>query len=375
MSVFELWVLQSTIKCYKNIVFDPSYIGGNLEDVNLNKYQGIRAKLLSKDQIDMNKIQIFLDHVSHMNNGEKAPTKYTLDWQASMFQKPAEKNQTALIFNGDQGSGKNLYWQILIGEKIIGKAHYGYVNDLDSLTAQFNSLNCNKILSIADEVTFGGGYKQNNKIKSLISQAWQKFEQKYSDAVMMDDFTNYIFFSNQDWVIRIEKSDRRFLVQRVKNIPSSAYFDKLWEAVNDEERVNMFYTYLMHRDLTGVDLRKIPMTEEKRAMKIYSMDSLELFVDEIKENRVLRSDWRDLEIPDNIEELLENGELDPRCFTGVPTETNMDYLWKTYERYCEEEGIKSTYNKKTFGKSIRNMLKIDNVSKARRNGTRVYMSY
>ena len=77
-----------------------------------------------------------------------------------------KKNGTALDFNGDPGRGKNILFDDFIGKRIIGKKHhYSYVKDIEALTQKFNVLKVNKILVVADEVTFGGGIRENAKLK------------------------------------------------------------------------------------------------------------------------------------------------------------------------------------------------------------------
>lgn len=114
------------------------------------------------------------------------------------------------------------------------------------------------------------------KVKSLVTQEWQKFEKKSVNAVMMDDYTNYVFLSNIDWVMQIEKSDRRYYVQNVSHIPDKEYFKKLVALVKDPETVDHFYSYLMGLDLTDFDPREIPKTAEKRAMRNRSMTSFQM---------------------------------------------------------------------------------------------------
>ena len=376
-SIFQIWSKMTSMYTLKKIIFDPSFVGEDPLGEDLNLFRGFNAQSIPKEKIDYEIIQPIIDHISVLNNDETEPIEYTKNWLALLFQKPNQKNGTALVFNGDQGSGKSLLFDEFVGKKIIGKKkHYGYVKDIESLTQKFNSNNINKILTVGDEVTFGGGIRENAKLKSLITQDWQPYEKKSIDSVMMNDYCSYVFLSNGEWVVRVERSDRRFFVQRVKKIQSLEYYDKLLVAINHPEAPDHFYTYLMNIDISKFDPRKIPVTEEKTAMAEFTLDSFDHFCSELELGTIPSRPYR--LAPDDEEESedLGNGEI-PKFEKKEAAEkyfTTIDHLFNEYNKFCDDQRDKSVHCKKSFGKQMRRRFDIENITSFRGNGCKVYLT-
>lgn len=138
-SIFGVWEKQHNMHCLQKLVFDPSYVGEDPLGRNLNLFCGFKARI--QEKIQMEHVQPILDHIARLNNHHAPGTQYVINGLALMFQQPKEKNGTALVFNGSQGTGKNLLFDILVGQMMLGKeGHYGYVKDIESLTQQFNSI-------------------------------------------------------------------------------------------------------------------------------------------------------------------------------------------------------------------------------------------
>lgn len=66
------------------------------------------------------------------------------------------------------------------------------------------------------------------------------------------------------------------------------YFDKLIKSFDDDFYNNLF-TFLMKRDLSQFNLRKLPMTREKEELLEINKSSYELFVEEREEE--LKLGW------------------------------------------------------------------------------------
>ena len=104
-----------------------------------------------------------------------------------------------------------------------------YCNDLEDLTGQFTALSDCVIYGLLDEVAFSGGYKTNSKLKSILTQQFQKMERKGKDATMVDNYANYCFLSNNEDAVKIEDTDRRYFVKRTSSarVGDFEYFENL----------------------------------------------------------------------------------------------------------------------------------------------------
>ena len=280
-----------------------------------------------------------------------------------MVQDPSKKNETALVLFGKQGTGKNIFldW---IGDMVIGRHHYIYINNLNDVTGQFTGLHSAKIFTVCDEVSFAGGIKTNNILKSLITQKWQKLEKKRADPKMIDDFNNFVFLSNNEDAVKIEDSDRRYFVKRLSNKHrrKKEYFVPLGEALT-QETADHFYTYLMSIDLKGWSAREIPETEEKKEMRLYSKTPIELFVDELLDGGIVADTNYD-----------DDGRILSKTYfdVGETYETTLDHLFQRYQEWINAKNaggnVRNDLSKPVFSKKIRGMVNITDTNPGNRRG-------
>ena len=211
--------LEFTVKSLKFYSEDPqvfSYFRG----YDYNQLDEVKEKI----------IEPFLNHIKTViaNNNEEV-YKYILVWVASILQKPNFKTGTALVILGKQGSGKNLF---------------------------------------------------TNVIKININQ-------KNEPERLAENVANFIMVSNNNIPIKIENSDRRYLVTTTSDahLKDYKYFDNLFAQFNEQFYENLF-TFFMTLDISNTNLRRIPETEAKETIVQASMSSYEMFV---------REHWEDIE--------------------------------------------------------------------------------
>ena len=327
----------------------------------MNLFKGFNAKKL--DSYDPAVIEPILNHIKEVfNSGIEEHAEYTLKWFASMVQQPWKKNETALVLYGKQGTGKNIFldW---IGDMVIGRNHYIYIKNLNDLTGQFTSLYSGKIFTVCDEVSFAGGYKTNNILKSLITQKWQKLEKKRADPTMIDDYNNFIFLSNNDDAVKIEDSDRRYFVKKLSNKHrrKKEYFVPLGEALT-QETADHFYTYLLSVDLKGWSPRDIPETEEKKEMRLYSKTPIELFADELLDGN----------IPANIE-YDDEGRIEGKTYfdKNETYEVTLDTLFQRYQEWFRAGNagnVRNELSKPIFSRKLRGMVNLKDATPGNRLG-------
>ncbi|KAI8916797.1 hypothetical protein DFJ77DRAFT_440019 [Powellomyces hirtus] len=362
-SLWAIWCTNPLARTYKHLVFDPSYIGDK-EGLEINLFQGFAAERL--DAYDAGLVQPWLYHLKEvLNNGNEDHFLYVLNWAANIVQNPALKNGTAIVNFGAHGTGKNIFWEFF-GEYIIGMAHYGYVSDMDDLTCRFNSHTMQKLFIIGDEITFAGGHKQNNKLKSLLTQATQKSEKKGAEAVMTKNYANFYFSANEEAPVRVENTDRRYMVKRAseKHRTDFDYFDKLL-TYQTQEVANHLYTYLMSIDLSSFDVRRIPHTEEKDEMREYTMTPIEVFVHQMLSGQVK---YRDEYSSDHVEYFEPDKTY----------RTTMSTLFDRYQTFCNSKSAGQSDSKGMsiieFSRKIRRQVTISNVSKQRKGGTPILLT-
>ncbi|WP_313178596.1 DNA translocase FtsK, partial [Massilia sp.] len=152
------WVLK------KNIVFDPTETpspakSGPTATVNLFSGWKMRPKKGNCMQI-----QVLL---SHLCDGNDDLATWILRWLAYPLRNPGAKMETSIIMHGDEGSGKNFFFEKVV-KAIYGE--YGYVIGNAQLESNFNDWASMKLFMVADEVVTRAELKQmKGKLKYLVS--------------------------------------------------------------------------------------------------------------------------------------------------------------------------------------------------------------
>ncbi|KAI8911905.1 hypothetical protein DFJ77DRAFT_441403, partial [Powellomyces hirtus] len=144
---FSIWKQNINIRRYDCMVFDPSYDSGDKPDLKINMWHGFAMRPLDASvDVDMQKIQPILHHLKTVYaNGRESSFEYIIGWHASLNQTPHKKLEVALVFTGDQGAGKNIFFDAF-GKMIVGP-YYLYCNDMAQLTKSFNAHTANKVLT------------------------------------------------------------------------------------------------------------------------------------------------------------------------------------------------------------------------------------
>ncbi|KAK9793478.1 hypothetical protein WJX73_006762 [Symbiochloris irregularis] len=130
---------------------------------------------------------------------------YILNWMAYPL-KVKRKTGVCLVVISDQGYGKGTIAHDLLGVHIYGEVlndrqsgSYAQITDIEHIVGKFNTASCMRLLINADECSsFGGAYKQNNKLKSLITSTTRLMEAKGLDPVNISDFANFLMTTNND---------------------------------------------------------------------------------------------------------------------------------------------------------------------------------
>ena len=101
------------------------------------------------------------------------------------------------------GAGKGVVVQKL--GAIIGKHHFQDVGDIDDVIGRFNASDMEApILLFIDEGAWGGDRKQGGKLRKLVTETTHRVEQKHLPKYTIDSYANFIFASNEDWVVPCE---------------------------------------------------------------------------------------------------------------------------------------------------------------------------
>lgn len=257
----------------QNVVFSPYSPTFDYDfdrDTNINLFAGWKLNYQKDLVVDLKILEPILHHIRKVFCIEQEDLfEYMINWIATIIQKPKSKTSVCPCFISDQqGAGKNLFWDWL-GKEIFGTS-YQYVSDIETIFAKFNKRFENSLLIACDEISSNGmAYKQNNQLKSIITQEKQSIEPKGMEAYQIYDYRNYVMLSNNEHIVKVENSDRRYVMFECDNcyVGNFDYFKELKACMENDIVKQHFFHFLIQRDLTDFVIKKIPNTElRKRVM-------------------------------------------------------------------------------------------------------------
>jgi len=123
------------------------------------------------------------------------------------------------------------------------------------------------LLCCLDEIgSRGACYKESEFLKSTITKKYRRKQKKNIDAEQVKDWTRYMLFSNNNWIVRVETAyDRRFFCLDCNNEYANniKYFDNLYKYFTKESGEHVFHYLINEIDITGWKWHKIPLSQWK----------------------------------------------------------------------------------------------------------------
>ena len=212
---------------------------------------------------------LYLNHVrDNICGGQEVLNTYTLDWQASGVQYPADPGRAAISLRGDPGVGKGIFateYGALFGR------HFFHITNAEQIVGRFNALAAQSIVQFADEAMFAGDRHAAQVLKTLVSEKTKVLELKGIDSIQIPNFCRYIFSTNNKHPLRIEEKDRRYCsiyVERT-HAKDKPYFVALLDQMKTGGRAALL-DLLLKRDISKFNPEDIPSTSELDTQKLLS---------------------------------------------------------------------------------------------------------
>lgn len=274
------------------------------------------------DKVDMKIIESFLNHVHEIifdNNDDVY--NYFIKWFSLIIQNPGIKTGTSFILKGLQGVGKNVFTDVLCN--LLKRYSHNNITNIDELTGKFNSVVENSMLIILNELKNAGQDRNDNfdALKSIITDSTIRINEKNQPRRTAENVANFIFCTNNAYPIKIESSDRRYIVTECsdKYRGNFNYFKILCSSFTPQFYSHLL-TYFMNQDLSTFEVRSIPMTESKQDLINASRSSVELF------------------ICSSIKKFVKGYEC--------------DLAYNSYQKYCSDKKL-YVYSEKIFGINVK----------------------
>lgn len=274
------------IKFYNNLEFVPFTKDDKpiLSSNNFNLFQGFNAKLL--DDYNYSLIEPVLNHWHIVLAGDDDINfKYQLSYFHQIFKYPSRKTKIMMLFKSkEQQIGKGIILNKLIGELIFGKQIYKPNNGLNFINERFNSEQQGSLLNVTEELsTIDDSYNATfDKLKSMCCDDFLNIEPKFGKKYKIQNYTNYIFNTNNNLPVKIEAGDARFAVFKCdeRYYLNFNYFNELAKSIN-QEVADHLYTYIYNLE-NPVELRNIPKNDFYRSIQFNSYHNSIRFLSDIQ---------------------------------------------------------------------------------------------
>ena len=309
----------------KDVLFAP---GREVEAGQINLFNGFDLEPLP---CDANDVRPMLDLLNYLCSKATAPedanddlgadeiAQWVLRWLAYPLQYVGAKMRTALVFHGDEGAGKNLFFDAM--RDIYGE--YGIVVGQDQLDDKFNDWASRKLFIVGDEVlTRTELAHAKNKLKGMITGKEIQISGKFRSVRTESNHMNVVFLSNEIQPLSLDNTDRRYCVVFTPPARERGFYKDVADWLYQQDGLRKWMYYLMHCvDLADFDENtKPPLTQSKVDLMDLSARSSERFV----------MQWI-------------GGELDLPVW-----DCTTDQIYSAYKKWCDREGERFPRTKNVF---------------------------
>ena len=269
------WMHDTTTPVYKTMNFYPN-IKECPDDV-FNMWTDLPIKSIPLDS-DAD-TSLLYEHLN-MLLFNKENVDWFLNWLAHIVQFPHIKTQVCpVLYDPINGTGKSMVAEKYL-EKIIGIYKMIVTCRTNDVFGTYTNTQ-GKLLCVFNEARGKDTYELHDIIKDSITCEHMMMNQKYISAVQIKDYMNYIITSNNLNSVKIEDSDRRFMVIKTNSAKRGdvEYFKRLLIDLNDVVIMRKFYEELMARDLSNFSASlDRPKSEIMELMKEDNVDFIIEFV-------------------------------------------------------------------------------------------------
>lgn len=321
------WIKDYHIKCFQSVCFCPKKLDDVYNKKHFNLFKGFRASLLSP-KFNYDIIKLFLTHIKEvLMNDDDDYYAWFIQYLANLVQNPNNKSNVIIVFQGTQGGGKSIIVDTIVS-KIIGKDYAVSTSNPERVFfGNFNSLLCNKILSVINEA--GNELRScMDKIKDLSVVDSVNVEKKGKDPITFANYNNFIATTNNLNPFDIDWDDRRFAWFRIsdKYVGNEEYFNKLGDSIEHEDFASSLYNYLKYEvPITIKNFQKSrPITIDYVKVKIRNLPNPIKFLQNYQFN------------------FRKARDSDKKIFSIAKS-----HLYNEYKIYCEQNKY-SSYNECSF---------------------------
>jgi putative DNA primase/helicase len=302
------------------VVFDPTMTCD--PETTINLYSGLQMTPVEGNVEPLLELARYLtSRASDKPEECEAVLHWLLCWLAYPLQRPGAKLRCAVVMHGDEGAGKNIFFETML--EIYGE--YGKAVGQDELEDKFNDWRSRTLFVVADEASSRQELVHNkNRLKALITSPTVQINPKNLPRREESNHMNIVFLSNELTPLALDNTDRRYLVVFTPPTREPEYYKAIarWRAWGGAAA---FMAYLKRYDISSFDpFAPPPITAAK-------LDLIDL-------NR---------KTPERFWIEWSAGEL------ALPyVSCSVDQAYRAYNRYSQRVGDRYPVQKQLFSRMV-----------------------
>lgn len=245
-----------------------TFLPGKTTTVSYNLFKGFPVEPKEADTT-------FFYDVMHRIYGEDV-FSHIVDWFADMYQNPGRKCTWSISTRGVKRSGKNTVEEML-GLGLMNVENYFRTADKEKLFGRFSKHLASNLLTVGQEIVWGGDHNHDSTLKELITENTRSMEAKGVDAITLPNYTRLYMTSNADWVVPASgKEEKRYFVADTKTgVVTKAEFKALYQWYEDGGGREALMHDMVTRDLSDFDNISAPWSaavETQLEKSLYGLD-------------------------------------------------------------------------------------------------------
>jgi len=199
-------------------------------------------------------------------------------WLAFNVQNPGVKCKWAVVLvSRIEGAGKGLLARIC--SRIFGFENVNENADYKHLTNTHNTLLVGTQILVLNELSLGDFKSKSvgtNSLKNFVADDYYSCNFKNKPMVKLPNFTNFLLFSNDEQVVKVENGARRYFFCKIKKTEEElegksedGTFDKLWEFVDSDTGASALLNYFKNEvKITDPTIfkKRAPKTDDLREL-------------------------------------------------------------------------------------------------------------
>lgn len=208
--------------------------------------------------------------------------EYFMDWSAQGVQQPATNNQSLMVWRSTaKGTGKTIYWTFWC-TNVVGNDFCEEITDKDHLEDRWSDTKPGLIYKVIDDVA----EVKNLSFNGSTTSQFARRNKKYAHPETVLNTIRVVILSNEEEPISKDANERKTAyydvssTRHVNTDEGSAYLTQLRkdtlgigndvtpvQKANGLRTAQVFYDWLMQRDVSKFNLDNVPQTELAKKVK------------------------------------------------------------------------------------------------------------